>query len=157
MAERKPEQLERLRAYYLSVAPELANERAAIEKLEKELPQDPTTLVMQERPPENPRPTFCTTAVNSCKPTERVEPAVLSMLPPDESDAPRNRLGLARWLVSATNPLTGRVTMNYQWAAFFGRGLVRTRRGFRLSRRAAEPPASCWTGWRSRWWITGGR
>jgi Protein of unknown function (DUF1553) len=53
-------------------------------------------------------------------------PAVPSMLPPMAPDVPRNRLGLARWLVSGTNPMTGRVTMNYQWAANFGKGLVRT-------------------------------
>jgi hypothetical protein len=124
--DRKPEDTDRLRQYYLSVAPELAKERAAIEKLEKELPHDPTTLVMQERPPENPRPTFIHNRGEFLQTTERVEPAVLSMLPPLPPDAPRNRLGLARWLVSGVNPLTGRVTMNYQWAAFFGRGLVRT-------------------------------
>jgi uncharacterized protein DUF1553 len=124
--DRKPEQLDRLRQYYFSVAPELAKEREAIEKLEKELPQDPTTLVMDERPPENPRPTFVHNRGEFLQATERVEPAVLSMLPPLPDDAPRNRLGLARWLVSGVNPLTGRVTMNYQWAVFFGRGLVRT-------------------------------
>ena len=124
--ERKPEQVDRLREYYLSVAPELAKERAEIEKLEKEMPQDPTTLVMQERPAQNPRPTFVHNRGEFLQPKERVEPAVLSMLPPMAADVPRNRLGLARWLVSGSNPLTGRVTMNYQWAAFFGRGLVRT-------------------------------
>ncbi len=123
---RTPEQLERLRAYYLSVAPELAKEREAIEKLERELPKEPTTLVMQERPPENPRPTHLHNRGEFLQATERVEPAVLSMLPPGESGNPRSRLELARWLVSGTNPLVGRVTMNYQWAAFFGKGLVRT-------------------------------
>ena len=124
--ERTSKQVDRLREYYLSVAPELAKERSEIEKLEKELPRDPTTLVMQERPPQDPRPTFVHNRGEFLQPTERVEPAVLSMLPPLASDIPRNRLGLARWLVSGANPLTGRVTMNYQWAAFFGRGLVRT-------------------------------
>ena len=90
------------------------------------MPQDPTTLVMTERPPENPRPTFVHKRGEFLQPAERVEPAVLSMLRPMPAEAPHNRLGLARWLVSGSNPLTGRVTMNRQWAAFFGTGLVRT-------------------------------
>jgi len=123
---RKPDEVERLRRYYVTVAPELAKERAAIDQLEREIPQGPTTLVMQERPRDNPRPTFVHKRGEYLQAAERVEPAVLSMLPPLPADAPRNRLSLARWLVSGTNPLTGRVTMNRQWAAFFGRGLVRT-------------------------------
>jgi hypothetical protein len=123
---RSPGDLEELRRYFLSVAPELAKEREAIEQLKKQVPRDPTTLVMNERPPENPRPTFVHKRGEFLQPGERVEPAVLSILAPKSADAPRDRLGLARWLVSGGNPLTGRVTMNRQWAAFFGRGLVRT-------------------------------
>ncbi len=123
---RKPDEVERLRRHFLMVAPELAKERAAIDQIEREMPQGPTTLVMQERPRDNPRPTFVHKRGEFLQPTERALPAVLSMLPSLPPDAPRNRLSLARWLVSGTNPLTGRVTMNRQWAAFFGRGLVRT-------------------------------
>ena len=42
----------------LAVAPELESAREAIHALRKQEPEDPTTLVMTERPPANPRPTF---------------------------------------------------------------------------------------------------
>jgi hypothetical protein len=127
---RTPEQKQRLVQQFLMTAPELAKERAEIERLRKQLPAYPTTLVLAERPPENPRPTFVHNRGEFLQPKERVEPNVFSVLPPLPKDAPRNRLGLARWLVSPDNPLTGRVTMNRQWAAFFGRGIVPTLQDF---------------------------
>ncbi|HUG93548.1 MAG TPA: DUF1549 domain-containing protein, partial [Planctomycetaceae bacterium] len=48
---------ERLQAYFLSVAPELADARQEIDELRKQLPAYPTTMVFRERPPDHPRPT----------------------------------------------------------------------------------------------------
>ena len=101
------------------------------------MPANPTTLVMHERPPDNPRPTFIHNRGEYLQPTDRVQPAVLSILPPLPKDVAPNRLALARWLVSPDNPLSARVTMNRQWAAFFGRGLVRTAEDFGYQ---GEPP-----------------
>lgn len=52
-----------------------------------------------------------------------ITPAILPAMPPD---LPRNRLGLAKWLVRPENPLTSRVTVNRFWQELFGVGLVRT-------------------------------
>jgi hypothetical protein len=127
---RTPEQRQRLLRHFVTVAPELAAERAAIDKLRAQRPAYPTTLVMAERPPENPRPTFLHNRGEFLQPTERVEPAIPAVLPPLSKNLPANRLGFASWLVSAENPLVGRVTINRQWAAFFGRGIVRTLQDF---------------------------
>ena len=116
--------------YYLSVAPELAKAREAIDKLRAGLPAYPTTLVMTERPVDYPRSTYRRHRGEFLQPAEKVEPNVLSMLPPLPAEAPRNRLALARWLVDPQNPLVARVTMNRHWAYLFGRGLVRTTADF---------------------------
>ena len=50
-------------------------------------------------------------------------PASLVKLP---TDLPRNRLGLAKWIVSRENPLTARVIVNRFWEQLFGTGIVET-------------------------------
>jgi hypothetical protein len=59
------------------------------------------------------------------QPGEEVAPGTPSALPV-LAGAPANRLGLARWLVDAANPLTARVEVNRLWQQVFGQGLVRT-------------------------------
>lgn len=86
-------------------------------------------MVMDTLP--KPRETFVLEKGAYDKPT--VTKAVFTVpasLPPMPKDTPRNRLGLAQWIVSRDNPLTARVTVNRFWQAFFGVGLVKTAEDF---------------------------
>jgi hypothetical protein len=84
----------------------------------------PTVMVMKER--EQRRETFVLTRGAYDAPAENVTPAVPAILPPMAEDLPRNRLGLARWIVDRRNPLTARTTVNRLWAMLFGTGIVKT-------------------------------
>lgn len=115
-----------LLSQFCEVAPELAEARKEIANLRSQMPVFPTTLVFQERPANNPRATHRYHRGEFLQPKEQVQPAVIASLPQLPQGEPANRLTFARWLVSRSNPLGSRVTVNREWTAFFGRGLVRT-------------------------------
>ncbi len=119
------DQRRELRESFFLDAPELKEQTAQIRELRKPVSRT-ATLVMRERPPQNPRPTFIHHRGEYLQTTDPVEAGVPAVLNPLPDDAPRNRLGFARWLVSRENPLTARVAVNRAWASFFGRGLVAT-------------------------------
>ncbi len=88
----------------------------------------PDSMVMEEMP--KPRDTFILDRGQYDKKLEKVTAGVPSALPALPKDTPANRLGLARWLVSAEQPLTARVTVNRYWQMFFGVGLVKSTEDF---------------------------
>lgn len=84
----------------------------------------PTTMVMREA--DQPKDAFVLIRGEYDRPSDKVERGLPAVLPPLPSGAPVNRLGLAQWIVSDTNPLTARVWVNRQWERFFGMGIVKT-------------------------------
>lgn len=88
-----------------------------------------TTLVMQDRTDAKPLAHILNRGQYD-QPGAEVQPNVPSVLPPMPAAFPRNRLGLAQWLVDRANPLTARVTVNRLWQEVFGIGIVKTTEDF---------------------------
>ncbi|MBL9122584.1 MAG: PSD1 domain-containing protein [Planctomycetaceae bacterium] len=127
---RSAEDRAQLLQHFLLRAPEMSAAVAELKKLRDSRPQFPTTLVLEERPASNPRATHIHRRGEYLQTTEVVTPEVPAVFPPLAAASGHDRLAFARWLVSPANPLAARVTMNRQWGAIFGRGLVRTTEDF---------------------------
>jgi hypothetical protein len=127
--ERTAEQNEAIKVYFRDHHyPAFAEARKSTEQARKAKDEFeasiPTTMVMSEM--EKPRDTFMLLRGQYDKPGEKVTMGVPAALPPMPTGAPTNRLGLAEWLVSPVQPLTGRVIVNRYWQMYFGTGLVKT-------------------------------
>lgn len=126
---RAPSQQDELFEYYLlNYDREYASQLSKITRLRDEenqlLTVQPEVMVMQER--SEPRPTFILDRGAYDAPTQKVDhgtPAAVMSFP---DELPKNRLGLARWLIHEDNPLTARVAVNRYWQMLFGKGIVKT-------------------------------
>ena len=89
-----------------------------------------TVMVMHEL--EKPRDTFVLNRglYNQPDKSEKIAPETPGVMGLMSKDLPRNRIGLAKWLLRPEHPLTARVTVNRMWQHFFGRGIVRTSENF---------------------------
>ena len=70
--------------------------------------------------------------------TAAAPPAVMKF---DTTRLPQNRLGLAKWTTSKSNPLTARVFVNQIWQEFFGRGIVKSTGDFGMQGDLPTNPA----------------
>jgi len=67
--------------------------------------------------------------------------ALPAVMPFDTLKLPQNRLGLAKWTTSKSNPLTARVFINQIWQEFFGRGIVKSTGDFGMQGDLPTNPA----------------
>ncbi len=112
----------------------------ALRAEENELSSQGVELMVMEEMKGPRRPTHILERGQFDQPAAEVTPDTPAFLPPFPEDAPRNRLGLARWLTAPENPLTARVAVNRFWQIFFGRGLVETPEDFGLQGRLPDHP-----------------
>jgi len=125
---RSPEQnLELFNAFRLADA-SFAEVNKQIDNAFTNWPYPPTTLALQLR--KTPRVTHIFKRGDRLRPGDEAQPDVPSVLPPFPEGAPRNRLGLAKWIVDRRSPTTARVIVNRIWQAYFGQGLVTTPEDF---------------------------
>jgi hypothetical protein len=138
LAQRTPEQKERLLDYFLANAPELYSAKFAelkigevnskLAALKSELPKitrAPTIAQTNQQ-----RLTHIHIRGDFRQRGDEVSPGTPAILPPVPPGNEANRLALARWLVAPEHPLTGRVVVNRLWQELFGRGLVATSENF---------------------------
>lgn len=119
-----------LRAIFDQEHPKLLALQKKVEGLEKSLKKvtPPTTLVMVEMDAK--RDTHVMARGSYLSPKQKVEADVPQVLNDWNPEWPKNRLGLAKWLVDPENPLTARVVVNRWWGQFFGSGIVSTEEDF---------------------------
>ncbi len=127
LASRTPEQTEELFSWWLDhqspAYRDAAAKLASLEQEERDIQGRGTIAhIMTERA--EPAEAFILARGEYDLPGEKVAAAVPAVFPPMADDLPRNRLGLAKWLLQPEHPLTARVTVNRFWQEVFGTGLV---------------------------------
>jgi len=137
-------QTDALRLYYLSFQDPNYGKRVkeldGVNAERKQIIERATTaMIMEERPNSKATARILYRGLYD-QPRDEVEANVPSALPPLPASSPRNRLGLAKWLVDPGNPLTARVAVNRFWQELFGVGLVSTTGDFGAQGEAPSHP-----------------
>jgi hypothetical protein len=120
----------KLAAIQPATSPTTAPVKAEIAGLQKHLIKPTQMPIMRELPADKRRVTNVQNRGSFQSPGEVVQPAVLSAFNSMPAEFPKNRLGMAYWLVDHRNPLTARVLVNRYWAQFFGTGIVESEEDF---------------------------
>jgi hypothetical protein len=141
---RQSDQSRIIAEYYrrTDVAAKTDAERKALAELEKKQHElnsaIPKVRIMQQVSEK--RPTHVLVRGDYRNPGKEVNAAIPAVLGKLSDSAPNDRLALARWIVSPSNPLTARVTVNRLWEQVFGRGIVATPNDFGSQGEAPSHP-----------------
>src|SRR6185295_7176691 len=122
--QRTPAQARELFNVFRQRAPSFAAITKDIDSVFTNWPYAMTTLALTPRA--TPRLTRVFKRGDWQKQLDEVQAGVPAVLHPLPKDAPRNRLGFARWLVDRRSPTTARVIVNRVWQEYFGQGLFTT-------------------------------
>ncbi|HEX8199765.1 MAG TPA: DUF1553 domain-containing protein [Isosphaeraceae bacterium] len=104
---------------------DLVTELAALEREQAAIKARGTIAHVMQEKPETPT-AFILFRGEYDKRRDAVHPDTPDVLPPMPPELPKDRLGLAQWLLRPEHPLTARVTVNRFWQEVFGTALVRT-------------------------------
>jgi hypothetical protein len=121
--------------YYATIDRKLRSLAYELTAFQKAAPQLPLAMTLALGPG---RKTQVMIRGDFLRPGVAVEPATPAVLGSFPPAAKPTRLDLARWIVSPANPLTARVTVNWVWQKYFGRGLVPTLEDFGTK---GDPPS----------------
>jgi Protein of unknown function (DUF1553)/Protein of unknown function (DUF1549)/Planctomycete cytochrome C/Concanavalin A-like lectin/glucanases superfamily len=124
--------LEILKKQYTSSTFSKSNTNKNLQRLKiimaDSLEKIPELMVMQES--KKPKQAYVLDRGYYDSPTVKVYPNTPEKIFKFANNLPKNRLGLAYWLVDEENPLTARVAVNRFWQNIFGVGIVKTSEDF---------------------------
>ncbi len=133
-AKRTKPQSKKIAAHYRTFAKQLEPARKAIEAKRKQHKKVNDSIVttpyMRELAKAKRRETHLMIKGSFLSNGSAVEAGFPASFHSPAKGTPRNRMGVARWLLQPDNPLTARVAVNRFWAQLFGRGLLDTEEDF---------------------------
>jgi hypothetical protein len=101
----------------------LVAQRDALTEEKKQVLQRGTVAHVMNENPDTPK-AYILMRGEYDKRADEVQPDTPKILPPMPPELPKNRLGLAQWLLQEDHPLTARANVNRFWQEIFGAGLV---------------------------------
>jgi hypothetical protein len=125
--ERNAEETEELYLWFLRTCDadyqQLSAQRDALAEEKKQIIQRGTVAHVMNEQPETPK-AYILMRGEYDKRADEVQPDTPKILPPMPPELPKNRLGLAQWLLREDHPLTSRVNVNRFWQEIFCTGLA---------------------------------